>query len=408
MLSTPAGTYLLVGGINVTGDIYSMSVELENLVEETHTFGDSMEETTPVGIGRLVLTTGEGLYDDRLNGQLEAFRDAPTNATQLCMILLSGDDPGNPATMLDGIYTVKYNRGPKKDGLTMASAEHVVNAQHKVEGLLLHGFDAVVANGNTVAVATETDIMFPTPAVDIVASFVNDEISTRTQHGLKPNDYVFISGHSGSTPSINSTAGTAGSKVATTPDNFRFTLTGVDITVAGTGGTAKKADGVAINTSDTSEVITTYQPHGFSVGDKIFIVGHTGSTPNINTAAYGAGETVLTVPSPTTFTIAGPITVGGTGGQAIRIGIASAYADLHVPNLVLGSASDVTVKVRHSNESNTNYTDAVTFTAVTAVDASERKTITDLKRFRALSWVFTGGPNGSSTAQIVAAAEISR
>jgi hypothetical protein len=391
----------------VTGDIYSAAVEMENLIEETHTFGDNFEETTPIGIGKLMLTTGEGLYDDRLNGQLEAFRDAPLNATQLCMMLLSGDEAGKPAIMLDGIYTVKYNRGPKKDGLTMASAEHVVNARYRVDGLLLHGIDTEVANGNTTTALLETDIMFPYPAVDIVASFANDVITTRTQHGLKAGDYAFIAGHTGSTPSINSTAGTAGEAVLTVPDNFSFT-TGINVTVAGTGGTLKKAKGVSINTSDTSEVITTYTAHGFKAGDKIHIIGHVGATPALNTAAYGAGETVLTVPSKTTFTIAGPITVGGTGGRAIRVGIASAYADLHVPLLTLDGATDVTVKVRHSDESAANYTDATTFTAVTAVDAAERKTITNLKRFRALSWVFTGGTGANGAVQIVAAAEINR
>jgi hypothetical protein len=44
--STPAGTYILIGGKNVTPDIYSGSFEEENLFEETHTFGDNWEENT--------------------------------------------------------------------------------------------------------------------------------------------------------------------------------------------------------------------------------------------------------------------------------------------------------------------------------------------------------------------------
>jgi hypothetical protein len=417
MLSTPAGTYLLVGGINVTGDIYNMAVDMENLVEETHTFGDSMEETTPVGIGKLTLSTGEGLYDDRLNGQLEAFRDAPTNATQLCMILLSGDDPGCPATMLDGIYTVKYNRGPKVSGLTMGKADHVVNARYRVEGLLLHGVSSVlvagqsgeVSNGNTETAILETDIMFPEPAVDILTSDDgNNVVTTRLDHGFKVGDYVFIAGHVGSTPDINSTPGTAGTLIATVPNPKQFSLDGVTISAAGTVGTAKRAKCIPITSSNTSEVITCPINHGLSVGDKVFIVGHAGSDPDINTAAYGAGEEVLTVPSKTTFTITGPITTGGSGGALVRIGLASAYADLHVPELTLDGATNVIVTVRHSDESAANYTNAAAFTAVTTVDASERKTITDLKRFRALKWVFTGGPGANSTVQIVSAAEIKR
>jgi hypothetical protein len=267
----------------------------------------------------------------------------------------------------------------------------------------------VTANGNTEAALTETDVMFPEPSSTITTTTVaNDVVTTALNHGFNAGDYVFITGHAGSTPSINSTAGTAGELIATVPALNEFTLDGVAIAVAGTGGTAKKAKGVPVVTSDTDEIITTSVAHRFSVGDKIFFVGHVGATPALNGTAYGVGETILTVPSPTTFTIAGPISVGGTGGVAIRIGIASAYADLHVPALTLDTATNVVVTVRHSDESAVNYTNAVAFTAVTAVDAAERKTITDLKRFRAVNYDWTGGAGANSTVQIVSAVEISR
>lgn len=69
---------------------------------------------------------------------------------------------------------------------------------------------------------------------------------------------------------------------------------------------------VAITSSSTAELLTT-AAHGLPVGSSgqlIKIAGHTGSTPDINGTWY-----VASVPSSTTFTIAGvDITVGGTGG----------------------------------------------------------------------------------------------
>lgn len=57
-----------------------------------------------------------------------------------------------------------------------------------------------------------------------------------------------------------------------------------------------------------STVITTTLAHGLSTGMTASIVGHTGSTPDIN------GSYIVTVLSPTTFSIPKTVTVAGTGG----------------------------------------------------------------------------------------------
>lgn len=55
-------------------------------------------------------------------------------------------------------------------------------------------------------------------------------------------------------------------------------------------------------------VITTTAAHGLTTGMKATIVGHTGSTPAID------GTYVVTVLSPTTFSIPKTVTVAGAGG----------------------------------------------------------------------------------------------
>jgi hypothetical protein len=389
--STPAGTYILIGGKNVTPDIYSGSFEEENLFEETHTFGDNWEENIPVGIGKFMLGTGEGLYDDRAIGQFAALRDA-MNTQQLVALLLAGDTPGDQTIMLNGDYVIKYNRTPAKDGLTKASAEHAITGE-RLFGDVLNGMTAIGADGNTES--TPADVMFPDPAVTIVSSNTADEIITLTPHGLAVGDYVFISGHSGSTPSINSTAGTAGIAVATVVDAYTFT-TATDITVGGTGGTIKRFKSVVISTSDASELVTTATPHGLVVGDYVFVVGHSDSA--LNTAAYGSEE-VLTVPSSTTFTVTGPLT-GGTGGRVSQINQVSAKVDLHYPELTLGGYTSVTVTIRHCDD-NSTWALASTATAVTVAGVAERLTVANLKRFRAIAWTWQGSGSGQSVVAFV-------
>lgn len=67
-----------------------------------------------------------------------------------------------------------------------------------------------------------------------------------------------------------------------------------------------------------ASVVTTATPHGATTGDTVVISGVTGSTPTIN------GSRVVTVLSPTTFSVPVITTAGGTGGAAARTGTVTA------------------------------------------------------------------------------------
>jgi len=392
--STPAGTYILVGGKNVTPDIYTGSFDEENIIEETHPFGSSWEENTPVGIGKFMLSTGEGLYDDRAIGQFAALRDA-SSTLQLVALLLAGDDVGDQVIQLNGTYVIKFNRTPSKDGLTKASAEHAITGS-RIFGSVVNGMTAIGVDGNTES--TPADAMFPDPAVTILTSTAaTDTFTTQTPHGLAVGDYVFIAGHAGATPAMNSTAGEAGIAVATVPTSTTFT-TATDITVSGTGGTLKVFKSVVVSTADTDELVTTATPHGLVVGDFVFVVGHTDAA--LNTAAYGAEE-VLTVPSTTTFTVTGPL-AGGTGGRMARIGQVLATVDIHVPELTLGGYTNLAMLIRHCDDDST-WATADTAAVVTVAGSSERLSVANLKRFRAISWTWTGAGSDPSAVAFVAA-----
>lgn len=143
-------------------------------------------------------------------------------------------------------------------------------------------------------------------------------------------------------------------------------------------------------------VIVTTEPHGFASNDKVLIAGHAGSTPDIN------GEHVATVLSTTSFSIPVNVTVAGAGGtvkQASTQGGGSGY--LQVSQLALGGFTNFIAKVRHSVD-NATWVDLITFTAVTAAPAAERKTVAGaVNRYTASSGAYTGaGAAQSVTAMI--------
>lgn len=89
------------------------------------------------------------------------------------------------------------------------------------------------------------------------------------------------------------------------------------------------------------------------------------------------------------------------GADSVDNGASSANGGagyLQVTALSLGGHTNLTAKVRHSADDIT-YADLITFTAVTAAPAAERKTVAGtVNRYLATSWDFTGagsGPTGT-------------
>jgi len=72
---------------------------------------------------------------------------------------------------------------------------------------------------------------------------------------------------------------------------------------------AASTTAVVGNSVANPTLVTTLVPHGLRTGDVVTFAGMAGGTPSLNGA-----QTVVAVPSPTTFTVAVNATVGGTGG----------------------------------------------------------------------------------------------
>lgn len=122
------------------------------------------------------------------------------------------------------------------------------------------------------------------------------------------NDLEETSGtrlRSQSYPSMVSVTGTP--EIAVRPDIIGAILFGA---LGAISSAAQPAIDIASSSAANPTVITTVDPHGFVTGQTVTIAGHTGSTPAVD------GDHVVTVLSPTTFSIPLNVTIGGTGGTA--------------------------------------------------------------------------------------------
>lgn len=152
---------------------------------------------------------------------------------------------------------------------------------------------------------------------------------------------------------------------------------------------------VPISTSVAlGDVVNTTVPHGLVAGGTVVISGHAGSTPAIN-----GEQSVVTVPSPTSFTIGVDITVGGTGGTLVQAKTNSGgEAHLQVSDHVLGGFTGADVKLRHSDDAAV-FVDLVAFASETLTRHAQRIVIGGpVRRYLAQALDRTGaGPGGSIT-----------
>jgi hypothetical protein len=316
----PASVFIVVDGSDVTGDSRSLNETREEILEESRTLGDSREEFTPIGVAKATLEQGLGLYDDRTFGLIAAYQSStgiPTGSTAQRMVYgVSGAGTGKPCVMLDGMYASKFGRQANKDGLTMATVTHTVSGALR---------DARLTSGST------------------------------SRSG--------VTGNTKSAPYDH--------------EDFAFLRTIVD---------SNADDSVSTNN-------TTQGPNGFSALDRVFIAGHTGSTPDIN-----GNQEIATIVDVNNFTLTGVnISAGGTGGTVQKVSAATGTAHLHVTALSLGGYTSVTVLLETSHDAST-WATLATFANVTAIGTSESKALTSLRRYTAISWTFNGagsGPTGT-------------
>lgn len=144
---------------------------------------------------------------------------------------------------------------------------------------------------------------------------------------------------------------------------------------------------ITSNSIANPTVVTTPVPHKLTTGDVVFISGVLTSSPAIN------GSQVVTVLSPTTFSVPVNVTVAGTGGQFVRASSNNGgVAYLAVSDFT--GFTGVVVKIRSSAD-DTTYADLVTFATVTAPppdpSAAQRVAVAGvIPRYLSISGTVTG------------------
>ena len=349
MVYGPTSVWLHVGGRDLTGDTFNLEESNESAFEEVHAFGDSWEEHLPVGIGKLTLAAGGGLYaSDTV--MLEALQET-RETKQLVAWGMSGQTIGKEAVLVNGTYAGKWKRVAERNALTKAEAEHTVSGEYRRGYILYPKSAGESANGDTlddsatgpggvdfydshlnrsVAVGyidTTTDYLYGPlgfPRDIVTSNATSDSVICAELYGLKTGDWVWIKDHVGMTPDIN------GMHQVTVIDAFSFSLDDIaDITVGGTVGTFQKVT-----------------PHGLITGDDI-VVTETAGTPDLN------GTWAVTAIDIIRFTLdtVGDITVAAADTVWKRVTSNGYVAHLHLFALtgctdcewdVLDSADDTT------------------------------------------------------------------
>ena len=126
-LSAPSGIVIeydnaALALVNITQYVQSITeFNTESIVEETHTFGDTFEEQTPIGLARLSDITIEGLYDDTVTVGPDALfanrtPESPDADTRTLKITWRSGKTSSVETRLKA-----YNRMADRNALTRYS-----------------------------------------------------------------------------------------------------------------------------------------------------------------------------------------------------------------------------------------------------------------------------------------------
>jgi len=139
---------------------------------------------------------------------------------------------------------------------------------------------------------------------------------------------------------------------------------------------------IVSNTLANPSVVTTATPHRLVTGQTVFIAGVITSNPTIN------GERVVTVISPTTFSVPVNVTTAGTGGTIVRSNSSNGGVG-YLQVTAFSGFTGVIHKIMHSPDDVT-YAALVIFTNVTAIGRQRIEVAGNVDRYLSSSIDVTG------------------
>jgi hypothetical protein len=225
--------FVMIDGYDILGTLTNIQSSVEAILQSTLVLGSEWETFASVDVKRGALSQS-GFYDDAAGSVNEALTGMP-GASRVFVYCLESNTIGNQFIGYGGVIQGKYERVAALEKLHVANALYSPSGPIE-QGQILHARTEETAAGNThgTSVDNASDVHGTVYAITS-NSIANPTIVTcPNPHGLVNGDVIEISGVTGSTPTIN------GERTVTRIDDLTFSVP-VNVTVAGTGGTFKKA-----------------------------------------------------------------------------------------------------------------------------------------------------------------------
>jgi hypothetical protein len=109
--------------VDISQHVLSINdVDVESITEETHAFGDSWEEHTPVGIARMPAIELSGLYDDTATTGPDALFAGRAPETTVAVTRTLTVTWGGTKTTSVETFLASYKRSADRNGLTKYTA----------------------------------------------------------------------------------------------------------------------------------------------------------------------------------------------------------------------------------------------------------------------------------------------
>lgn len=226
--------WYLVDGYNMlAAKIQELRHKSGVVTEPTDGLGDQWREHTPTGDRFAELAQDGGFFDTNAGSSHAALKDgvptSPQQANRIACAGEAGNVVGQPFMGFQGVLQTEYEVLATRGKLQRANAATLVSGKAE-DGVILHALTQEIADANTESGSVDNSTT-PQRAVPITSSSIANPttITTPVPHGLTTGDTVIITGHAGSTPTIN------GERTVTVTGANTFTIP-VNVTGGGTGG----------------------------------------------------------------------------------------------------------------------------------------------------------------------------
>lgn len=226
--------FFLVAGFGLlAAKVQALRHKVGVVTERSDGVGDAWHEHSPTG-DRFAEVVQEGAFFNTSAGNIHEALKSPTpndpqGPPRIACVGYAGNAIGQPFTGFEGTLQPEYEVLSTRGALQRANATYLISGKAE-DGAILHALATETGDANTEASSVD-NTKVPQRTVPITSSSVANPsvITCPVPHRLTTGDTVLISGHAGSTPSIN------GEHAVTVTGDNTFTIP-VNVTVGGTGG----------------------------------------------------------------------------------------------------------------------------------------------------------------------------